>query len=189
MKELSTGLPRAVEMAHLLVKSRLDSGDLAVDATVGNGHDTAKLAELVGPEGRVVGFDIQESAIAEARKKLADQGQVELYHTGHENLSRYVEGSLSVGMFNLGYLPGSDKSTITQPGSTIEALEQLCGLLKKRGIITIVIYTGHEGGAEEASAVEKWTSELDQAEFSVIKYAFVNQRNTPPSLIVVEKKG
>jgi len=189
MKELSARLPRAVEMAHLLIRSRLCSGDLAVDATVGNGHDTEKLAELVGPEGCVIGFDIQESAIAEVRKKLKDYTQVELYHTGHQNLAQYISNSPTVGMFNLGYLPGSDKSTITRPETTIEALEQLCGLLRKHGLITIVIYAGHEGGAEESSAVEKWTSELDQIEFTVVKYTFVNQRNTPPSLIVIEKKG
>ena len=39
------------------------------------------------------------------------------------------------GIFNLGYLPSADKSVITRPQTTIEALEKLCGLLVKGGRI------------------------------------------------------
>ena len=35
-------------------------GDYAVDATLGNGHDTCFLAEIVGDNGKVFGFDIQK---------------------------------------------------------------------------------------------------------------------------------
>ena len=34
--------------------------DYAVDATLGNGHDTCFLAEIVGDNGKVFGFDIQK---------------------------------------------------------------------------------------------------------------------------------
>ncbi len=37
-------------------------GDIVIDATMGNGHDTQFLAELVGENGHVYAFDIQESA-------------------------------------------------------------------------------------------------------------------------------
>ena len=35
-------------------------GDYAVDATLGNGHDTCFLAKIVGDNGKVFGFDIQK---------------------------------------------------------------------------------------------------------------------------------
>jgi len=47
-------------------------GDTVVDATCGNGNDTAFLASLVGENGRVFGFDIQDKAIANTTKKLTD---------------------------------------------------------------------------------------------------------------------
>ena len=38
-------------------------GDYAVDATLGNGHDTCFLAEIVGDSGKVFGFDIQKKRL------------------------------------------------------------------------------------------------------------------------------
>lgn len=37
-------------------------GDVAVDATCGNGHDSKWLAEAVGPQGKLYAFDIQARA-------------------------------------------------------------------------------------------------------------------------------
>lgn len=45
------------------MSERLKPGDRAVDGTVGNGWDTLKLCELVGPAGKGYGFDIQEEAV------------------------------------------------------------------------------------------------------------------------------
>ena len=46
-----------------------------VDGTLGNGHDTVFLAKLVGPNGHVYGFDIQEQAIVSTKKRL-DRTQI-----------------------------------------------------------------------------------------------------------------
>ncbi|WP_235597825.1 methyltransferase domain-containing protein, partial [Geobacillus stearothermophilus] len=60
--------------ARFLLDQAVNEGDIAVDATVGNGHDTVFLAELVGERGHVFGFDIQAEAIATARARLAEHG-------------------------------------------------------------------------------------------------------------------
>lgn len=52
-----------LNQAHAWVERVLRPGDLAVDATVGNGRDTAILAERVGPAGLVIGFDLQRDAL------------------------------------------------------------------------------------------------------------------------------
>ena len=52
-------------------------------------------------------------------------------------------------VFNLGYLPRSDKQIITKGDSTIAAIETLLEYIRKRSRIVIVIYHGHEGGEEE----------------------------------------
>ena len=184
----SPRLPRAIELAHELVLDRLAKGDHALDATVGNGHDTTFLANCVGPEGIVYGFDIQKSAILSTREKAAGLSQVELHHRGHEELAEVVEGPLKAVMFNLGYLPSGDKAVTTQPASTISALDSATCLLSPGGIITVVVYPGHPGGEKEASVVEEWCRALSQEQFAVVRYGFLNQRNSPPFLIAVERR-
>ena len=67
-------LPRLTEMAHSLVSLWLRPGDLAIDATAGNGHDTALMARLVGPTGSVLALDIQPEGLENTRLKLLEEG-------------------------------------------------------------------------------------------------------------------
>ncbi|NLC10803.1 MAG: methyltransferase domain-containing protein, partial [Firmicutes bacterium] len=60
-------LPNAVKMAHRLIGEVIEDGDIVVDATAGNGHDTLFLARKVGPKGMVYAFDIKEEAILSTR--------------------------------------------------------------------------------------------------------------------------
>jgi SAM-dependent methyltransferase len=163
-------LPRVTELAHLLVQRCLKPGGRAVDATVGNGHDTLFLARLVGPGGRVEGFDLQTEAIGKTRIKTAGQPQVHLHVLGHERMGELVEGPVDAVMFNLGYLPSGDKSVITRTSSTLPALETAAKLLGGGGILTVVVYPGHEGGAEEAEAVSRWFQTLRRDYYRVVHF-------------------
>lgn len=91
-------------------------------------------------------------------------------------------------MFNLGYLPGADHATITRPSTTLPALDAALNLLDKGGVITAVLYPGHEGGQEEAQSVMKWAASLSRKEYQVLQYRFMNQRQHPPFLIAIEKR-
>ena len=53
-------LERVLPFARTLLQTAVKEGDYAVDATLGNGHDTCFLAEIVGDNGKVFGFDIQK---------------------------------------------------------------------------------------------------------------------------------
>lgn len=105
---------------------------------------------------------------------------------GHETLDQFV-AKAKAGIFNLGYLPSADKSVITRPQTTIEALEKLCGLLVKGGRIAIMIYYGHEGGDIERDAVLDFVSQLNQQEYTAAIYRTLNQVNNPPFLVMIEK--
>jgi len=175
-------------MAHRLLRERLRPGDLAVDATVGNGHDTEFLADCVGPSGRVIGFDVQPEAIEAARRKLDSHPWVTLHRCGHERLDERVSEPLHGVTFNLGYLPGGERAVITRPETTLTALTAAVELLADTGLITIVVYTGHDGGDAEAQAVETWAAELDGARFAAARYQFLNRRNSAPFLLVVERR-
>ena len=188
MNPFSEQFPRAVQLAQTLIRSRVSQGETVIDGTAGNGHDTVFLAELVGGDGKVLAFDIQEAAVDSTRQKTEHFKQVEVYHDGHENIRHYPNGEIKAAMFNLGYLPGGDKKVITRPATTISALEFLSENLTRMGIITVVVYSGHVGGTEESTAIREWCEKLDQDRFTVISYGFINQRNSPPSVLAIERK-
>ena len=183
-------LERVLQYAQTLLKSAVDEGDIAVDATAGNGHDTLFLAQLVGDDGFVYAFDVQKQAVDATLHRLLDNAlehRALVLKDGHENVAKYVNKPVAGAIFNLGYLPGSDHEVITRPNTTIQALESLLKLLKIGGIIVLAIYHGHEGGKEERDEVIRFVSELPQKYIHVLRYEFLNQKNDPPFVIALEK--
>lgn len=114
--------------------------------------------------------------------------RVNLILDGHQNMDMYVNKEVSCVMFNLGYLPRAKHQVITKPETTLEAIKKSLELLKPNGVVSIAIYTGHEGGMEEWDEVFGYVSKLDQSEYSVLNCNFVNQINHPPRLIMIEKR-
>jgi len=181
-------------MAHRLVAECLADGDVAVDATAGNGHDTLFLARRVGAAGVVYGFDVQQQALVATAERLAAagvEGRVQLRAAGHETMAEEVapshHGGVAVVMFNLGYLPGGDKTKTTRRETTLAALGVAMQLMRSGALMTVTCYPGHPAGAEEAEAVSRFLAELDPAEFRVVRYGFENLVNAPPFLLAVEK--
>lgn len=193
---------KQLEMAHWMLKDIIKTNDVVVDATMGNGYDTQFLAEL---GANVYAFDVQEEALNATEKRLDDAGiknqifkknlsnlltepSVNLILSGHEKLSEYVKEPIKAAIFNLGYLPKTDKSVVTRADTTLTALDALTNQLVVGGRIAIMIYYGHEGGMEEKDAVIKWTSNLPQKDWEVTSYAPLNQIHTPPILVLIEKR-
>lgn len=185
----------AVRLAHLIVSSRLGEGGIAMDATAGNGYDTVFLARLVGSSGRVYAVDIQPVAIKSTRARLEIEtlsDRVRLRTGGHENLRALLpevpDGCAEVVMFNLGYLPGSDKTFITRTETTLSALEEALRLLADSGVLTVVCYPGHAGGSSEAGRVCEWANGLPSDRFAVTICRTANGPEHSPFLTVVEKR-
>jgi 16S rRNA C1402 N4-methylase RsmH len=188
-------LDRILSYAKLLLEKAVNPGDVVVDATLGNGHDTVFLANLVGSTGKVYGFDVQELALTAAKERLNNQDlldRVTLFHAGHEKAAELIpvehHGKITGAIFNLGYLPGSDKSIVTKPGTTIAAVQQLHKMLAPEGIIVLVLYHGHEEGAFERDALLDYCRQIDQKSAHVLQYQFINQQNNPPFIIAIEKR-
>lgn len=178
-------MKRPLEMAHDFLAQVITQEDIVVDATMGNGHDTLFLAKLAK---QVYAFDIQEQALEKTSQRLQEAGltNAELILQGHETVDQFVR-EVKAAIFNLGYLPSADKSIITQPQTTIEALDKLCQMLAKGGRIAIMIYYGHEGGDIERDAVMDFVSQLPQQEYTATIYRTLNQINNPPFLVMIEK--
>ena len=174
-----------LEMAHDFLSQVITPEDIVVDATMGNGYDTLFLAKLAK---QVYAFDIQEQALEKTSQRIQEAGltNVDLILQGHETVDQFVT-EVKAAIFNLGYLPSADKSIITQPQTTLEALEKLCRMLVKGGRIAIMIYYGHEGGDIERDAVLDFVSQLPQQEYTATIYRTLNQINNPPFLVMIEK--
>ncbi|WP_067730830.1 class I SAM-dependent methyltransferase [Oceanobacillus damuensis] len=177
--------------AHYLLEESIEKGEKVIDATCGNGNDTLFLSRVVGEDGHVYAFDIQDEAIANTRKALIEHecANVSLIQDSHANIADYIkEEEIGGAIFNLGYLPRSDKSVITKGESTVTAVNTILNLLKKGRLIILVVYHGHDGGKDEKEALLKYLLHLDQKKFNVLRYGFINQKNDPPFILAVQKK-
>lgn len=180
----------AVGISKQICQSKVNQGDIVIDATMGNGNDTAFLLELVGENGKVYAFDIQEQALVNTRKRLENlnfENRVELIYSGHENIDCYVKEKVKLIIYNLGYLPRGDHEITTSSTTTIKSIKKGLSLLENSGIILLVVYPGHENGTKEKLAIEEFSKQLDQKQFSVVNINFTNQINNPPEIICIEK--
>ena len=186
---------RAVEFSHQLLRDHLRPGHIAIDATAGNGHDTLFLTQLTAPEGMVFAFDVQADAITTTRSLLEQNGvpqqSWQLIHAGHETMLESIRacwhGKAGAVIFNLGYLPGGDKSLTTSSATTVTALRAALEILRPDGILAVVLYTGHSAGKAEAEAVMEFAAGLPTREFHAMEYRTLNARSHPPFVIAVEK--
>ena len=186
---------RLTELAHRICGQVLEEGDCVIDATVGNGHDTRFLANAVGSSGRVYGFDIQPEAIDLTRRTLAsiEDNRVTLITGSHADMGDRIpaehHGRIKLIMFNLGYLPGGDKEITTQTESTRLALEASCRLLAHDGLISIIAYPGHAGGAEETAAVETFLQQKEVEGWHVERFPKVKETDTAPRLFFLSPQS
>lgn len=178
---------RVTHLAHELVESLVQEGDTVVDATAGNGYDTLFLARLVGKSGCVHAFDIQQAALDATTARLEENGySVEFHLCSHSEMAVHVTEAQAV-MFNLGYLPGTDHSTITRTSSTLDAVEAAVSILSAGGIFTCICYPGHPGGLEEAEAVLAWAQEKSSASLVLITANEKDRLEGRPFLVALKK--
>jgi tRNA A58 N-methylase Trm61 len=187
-------LQRILPFAKQLLQTAVQEGDIVVDATIGNGHDTVFLAKLVGEKGHVFGFDIQEEAVKNTVTRLHSEyveKHVTIHQKGHQHIKEtiptHLHGKVSGAIFNLGYLPGGDQTIVTVPKTTIPAIEQLLDIMKPEGIIIIVIYHGHQEGQVERDHLMDFVKTLDPRIAHVLHYQFLNTQNNPPFIVAIEK--
>ena len=178
------------EIVHDFVRPHLLPGDTAFDGTAGNGHDTLFLAGCVGPTGRVLAWDIQPLAIERTVALLAKHGVtwVELTLRDHAEIEDLSSSPFAAAMFNLGYLPASDRSVTTTADSSLRAVRAAAELLKPGGILTVLAYVGHPGGIGEAEAVEELLRGMPSGDFDFIEVAIPGGRSAPPRLFALERR-
>lgn len=169
-----------VDYVHQRVLS-YSSCRVAVDMTMGNGHDTAFLMTCCD---EVYAFDIQEKALENTKKRIGDAKHVHLILDGHENVDRYLT-SFDIGIFNLGYLPLEDHVITTLLPTTKIAIEKAISMFKK--VLFIVVYPGHQEGYKESEWIDDYVSSLDTHMYNVSCYRMLN-KNKSPYVIEIERR-
>jgi len=185
---------KATTLVHHWMEAHVEPGHYVVDATAGNGHDTMLLARCVGPDGHVVAMDIQPEAVEHTRARLQDAGLLDrctLFAMSHGALAGVLSDDILIdcAVFNLGYLPGSDKTVITRPESTLQAHRWIVERLSPGGVLFSTVYTGHEGGQEEADALLEWSMGLGGRRYSVARHEWINQEGKPPFILIIKQRS
>lgn len=180
----------AVRFVQDFLAARLGRPRLCIDATCGNGGDTAFLCGLTAPEGRVLGFDIQPEAITSTRARLEKQGlTAELICDSHANLLQYARpGTADIVMFNFGWLPGADHSVFSTADSSIPALEAALAALRAGGVLSAILYSGRVIGTDEKQSILGWLRALPLEKYTVLVCDFANWADTAPLPCLVLKK-
>ncbi len=179
------------QWCHHFIKEHISPGSFCIDATMGNGHDTLLLCELVGKRGHVLAFDIQELALANTQKRLQEAGMPKNYRLildSHSHMDHYADtSSVDCIVFNFGYLPGGNHTLATQASTSIAAIEQGLTLLKKGGLMSLCIYSGGDSGFEERDALLSYLKELDSKKYLVILSSYYNRPKNPPIPVLLWK--
>ena len=183
----------AVRFVQDYLAAHLPHPKLCIDATCGNGGDTAFLCRLAGPEGRVLGFDIQPEAIASTRKHLEQLGvpasRYELHCQSHADLLQVVQpGTADAVMFNFGWLPGADHTVFSTASSSIPALNAALQAVRPGGVVSAILYSGQVIGTDEKQTVLEYLRALPLKSFTVLVCDFANWAETAPLPCIILKK-
>ena len=177
--------------AKELIENAMFEGARAIDATMGNGHDTQWLCELAGENGHVDAFDVQQDAVERTCARLTDaglDGRASLYCIGHEKMGVVVHEAADAIVFNLGWLPGAEHGVTTLTQTTLQAVNAALELLKEDGVMTVCIYPGHAEGTREKHALIEWAQQLDERSYDAMLKSYLNQSNDPPLMLAIRKK-
>ena len=140
--------------------------------------------------GKVFAFDIQKQAYDSTERHLKESGCPENYTLildSHSNAKKYIDCKIKAGMFNLGWLPGGDKSITTLRETTLPAIEAAISLLDADSVLTVAVYPGHAEGDAEGKLVEEYLSTLVRYKFSATQIKILNSP-TSPYFHVIESK-
>ena len=145
----------------------------------------------MGPTGHVYAFDIQAQALESTARHLKEAGCPENYtliQDSHQFVKNYVHTPVKAGMFNLGWLPGGDKSITTLRESTMPAIEAAIELMDQDAILNVAVYPGHAEGDAEGKMLEEYFATLSRHRVCCTKVAILNSP-TSPYFFVLETKS
>ncbi len=186
MRTINT-LQHTTELALHMCTAYAKDTSVAVDCTCGNGHDTLWLAKKCA---KVYAFDVQESAIENTGKLLRENSvdNVVLIKESHTKIKDFVRERPDVIIFNLGFLPGGNKTITTEGESSMKAIEEALDVLAVDGILSVTMYPGHNEGRREQEMILEWAKTLDSRSYHCVFASMHNQSDKAPQVLWITKK-
>lgn len=176
------------EITQQIWKELVKPGDIVIDATLGGGNDTLFLTRLLQGKGILYAYDIQERALEKSKeliyKELTENEHkiIQFRLLSHVSFHDIPKANLIV--YNLGYLPGGDKSLTTQWQTTLESLKSAMEICEIKGAISITCYIGHEEGQKEHKALLEFVKKLPKNEWGSLHLHWEN-RDLAPELFLL----
>lgn len=183
-----------LDLAHHFWEKLIQPGDIVIDATCGNGHDTLFLGKL--KIGKLYSMDIQAKALEATeerlKRELSDEQlkKIALIHGCHSQFpSEIAAGTVRLIVYNLGYLPGGNKTITTHRETTLKSVKEALTLLMPGGLICITCYPGHEEGALEETLLLDFATHLDKELWSASHNRWINRHKSPSLLLLQNAIG
>ena len=176
------------DIVQWIMRKTIKENSICVDMTLGNGNDLVYIMNLA-MNGKVYGFDIQRVAIQRTKEKIKPSHRIQLINDSHENIDLYIHENIDFGVYNLGYLPSGNRNITTSVHSTMFSLKVLLNKLNHDGNIVISTYPRHREGYCEDIEIKKYLTTLNQHEFDVLHFDYLNRRNSPPKVYWITKVG
>jgi len=177
-----------LDLAHDYWRRLVTSSDIVVDATCGNGYDSAFLLTL--QPTKLIVFDIQDIALHATKKRIdtiSHASTVTYHQMCHSKIDEVAaRESVKLIVYNLGYLPGGNKTITTMTSTTLESIQSAIHCVQQGGAICITCYPGHPEGAEEEQALLEFCKTLSSEKWNVSYHAHIN-RTRAPTLIFLQK--
>jgi len=193
MRSLFALFNTPIDLGHKFFSSLLKEGDIAIDATCGNGRDSLALGKLLSEKNgsSLLCIDIQEIAIQSTEELLKKElpfflPSVTFQRGSHESFPELFKGRVKLVVYNLGYLPGADKTLTTTVSSTLRSVKNAMRLLTPGGVINITCYPGHPEGAKEEAELISLLSSLEPSLWSFTSIRW-NNRRASPSVLLLQK--
>ena len=183
-----------LQLAHLIWKEHLKPGSNVIDATLGNGHDTLYLANLAltPTSGSLTGFDIQSSAIEATKRRLSNNlspeilKRINLYQVSHAHFPPIL-APVDLIVYNLGYLPGGDKTITTELDSSLKSLQSATSIIAPGGLISLTCYPGHPEGFKETAKLKEYIETSLYETYIVSEFKRVSLHNSPILILLHNK--
>lgn len=179
-----------VKTLHYMLQGKLTTARMIMDATCGQGYDCLYLTQGMDESAELVAFDIQQAALELTRTLLEEHGladRVRLYNDSFVNFERYINQPLDLVVFNLGYLPGTNKKITTGVADLQSTLPRLLNMLNLNGVIGIVSYRGHSEGLTEYLWLQDYLSQLNNKIYNVGRYELFNHTKAAPVVYIIER--
>ncbi len=209
-------LQDTTSLAQAICEKYLKEHDTAVDCTCGRGYDTRFLAglcrkvysfdiqqEAIESAERLLddsgisweAWEIRNEPIKQGERgrfgacaEAESQAKVTFINDSHVNMKNYVSEEPAVIIFNLGYLPGGDKSITTRKDTTATAVKEAVETVKAGGIVCITVYPGHEEGAAEKEELKRFAETLEKSRFHCVYADMLNQGHAAPEILWITRK-